>query len=202
MSVKLTCPQYAGLKVLLSANREARSDLGGKEVVEEGKSVQFRNHLAEVPDEWMPLIEKHPAYTGARGHEKTIYLWSEVVGIGPDTGVRVITGAVGATSKKVHPPHENWDTMTPKDIRTLIEGWPNQRVEEALYWEMERRRRKGVLTAITDKLAPDPENPQPLVEQEKADKQALKQKVVDQAKGVDPIAQDFEAAIPAGQDGV
>lgn len=202
MSIKLTSP-YAGLKTLLTPTVETVDQMGGKRVVEQGKSIQFKNHSAEVPDEWMPLVEQHPGFTGANGHMRTIYLWSDVVGTGGSTGgVRVVTGAVGAPHRAPVAPHPDWDTMTPKQIRDHVAEWPQGRLEEALYWEMARRRRKGVLTGLTDLLAPEPENPQPVIAEEKAAAVKHRLDTIASAKGEEPIAQEFEAAIPAGQDGV
>lgn len=200
--VKLTSPQYSGLTLLLTPTRERRNEIGGKEIIEQGKKVQFRNHIAEVPDDWMPLIESHPAYTGANGHERTVMLWSDVIGTGTDTGVRVVHGAVGASGRKAEAPHPDWDTMTPKSIGELIEAWPNQRIEQALYWELDRRRRKGILRVITDRLAPEPENPQPIIAEEKAAIQKAKDDAIKAGQGSGPIAQSFEAPLPEGQDGI
>ena len=206
MPVKLTTPRYSGLTVLLEPNDESTNVQGGKSVTRQGRKIQFRNHIAEVPDSWMPLVEQHPSFTG-QGRERTIYLWDEVVsvGAGPDTaGVRVVRGAVGTRGVSAEPPHPDWDTMTPKEILTMISGWPNARLEMALDWELARRRRKAVLRGVTDELVGEQaEDPQPLVKVEAKEKAEVKAAKIAEGQGTDPaIADTFSAQIPAGQDGV
>lgn len=204
MPVKLTCPRYAGVSVLLEPNEEAVNVQGAKSVRRQGRKIQFRNHIAEVPESWMPLIEEHPSFTGA-GSEKLIYLWDEVmsVGTGPDTGVKVVQGAMGTRTRTAESPHPDWDTMSPKEILTLIEGWPNGRLEDALDWERARRRRKAVLRGVVDELVGDrAEDPQPLVAQEAEAKAAVNAAKIADAKGEGAIEDTFSAKIPAGQDGI
>lgn len=204
MPVKLTTPRYSGLRVLLEPNEEVTNAQGSKQIVRPGRKIQFRNHIAEVPESWMPLVEQHPSFTG-KGAEKTIFLWDEVisVGPGPDTGVRVVSGAMGTRTRAAESPHPDWDTMTPKEILTLIDGWPNARLEEALDWERERRRRKAVLRGLVDELVGDKaEDPQPLVAEEAKAKEAEKAAKFADAKGEGGIAETFEAKIPPGQDGI
>jgi hypothetical protein len=202
--VKLTTPRYAGLTVLLEPNEEVTNVQGGKSIVRQGRKIQFRNHIAEVPESWLPLVEQHPSFTG-EGRERSIYLWDEVttVGDGPDTGVKVVQGAMGTRTRAAESPHPDWDTMTPKEILTLIDGWPNARLEAAQDWELARRRRKAVLLGIVQELVGDKaEDPQPLVEKEAKAKDEAKAAKIAESKGGGPIADVFEAKIPSGQDGV
>lgn len=204
MPVKLTTPRYAGLTVLLEPNEEATNVQGGKSIVRQGRKIQFRNHVAEVPESWMPLVEQHPGFTG-EGRERSIYLWDELttVGAGPDTAVKVVQGAMGTRTRAAESPHPDWDTMTPKEILALIDGWPNARLEGAQDWELARRRRKAVLLGIVQELVGDKaEDPQPLVAKEAAAKEAAKAAKIAESKGGGPIAETFEAKIPGGQDGV
>ena len=153
--------RYAGHKVELEAPAMQYLPNGGHVIVKPAKTIRFQNGLAEIDPEWMPLLEQHSAFTGSASGPRTVWLEEDPNGPVEHRGVRVIDGAMSAsTNRQASAPTPEWDTDTPANLRKAIaNGKVNP--QSAMEYEMTNGRRALVLRALADAIASTEQEDEP-----------------------------------------
>lgn len=145
--------RFGGHKVELEAPAMQYLPNGGHVIVKPAKTIRFQNGLAEIDGDWMPLLEQHPAFTGSAAGPRTVWLEDDPNGPVENRGVRVIDGAMSAsTGRLASAPTPEWDSDTPANLRKIIaSGRVN--AQTAMEYEMTNGRRALVLRALADAIA-------------------------------------------------
>lgn len=157
-TISLTSP-YQSFRVTLEPPVEERSERFGLRVVQPAKTLKFKGGKCDMPEEWLPLLQQAPCYTGMGRTPKTVFIMSEVSKQGSG-GPRVVTGALGSADRpKVDPPLPEWDELSGTAIVEALRSGQIKDPAAALAFEASRRKRGPVMVALANAAAGDDGEP-------------------------------------------
>lgn len=150
-TISLTSP-YQSFRVTLEPPVEDRTERFGLRVVQPAKTLKFKHGMCDMPEEWLPLLQEAPCYTGLGRTPKTVFIMSE---IGQQRqGVGVVTGALGSTDgARAEAPLPAWNELSGTAI---LEALGNGQIKDpaaALAYEASRRKRGPVMVALAQAAA-------------------------------------------------
>lgn len=181
--VSLVCPKV-GATILLTSDAVDYLPNGSYRTRESGRKIKFRDSRARITLEDFYLLKEHPAYTGAGGEPKIVFLEHERPVLSGSTGVQVVDGAQNAgTGRRVPPPLHKWNEMTPKAVSGAIRAGLITNPVEALKYESEHRNRPGVVVALAHLIANPGEKPLTANQMAAADRRAQREREEAEAEG-------------------
>lgn len=148
----------AGKHLVLRPTQEVHDISGRRLVTEKSQVVKFSRGRAQVPSEWVGLVQQCKSYG------KDVWIEGENGAPMPTGGVQVVSGSLGAAYRQeVRPPHEGWDQMGARELRELILRGGVADPVRAMTYEVTHRNRSQVVAAISQAIRgeADPEPVEP-----------------------------------------